>query len=120
MNNAPNLAATVAWLGFIVAFILGAISARTQFCTLGAVSDIVNMSDFTRMRMWVLAMAIAILGAQGLYAAMPRNANTTTDFRLPPPMRTSVRLPQPLASVMPMPNINPPPTYESQVMFGRV
>ena len=69
MNNAPNLAATVVWLGFIVAFILGAISARTQFCTLGAVSDIVNMSDFTRMRMWVLAMAIAILGAQGLYAA---------------------------------------------------
>ena len=69
MNNAPNLAATVVWLGFITAFILGAISARTQFCTLGAVSDIVNMGDFTRMRMWVLAMAIAIIGAQGLYAA---------------------------------------------------
>jgi uncharacterized protein len=69
MNNTTNLASTVAWLGFAVAFILGAISARTQFCTLGAVSDIVNMGDYTRMRMWVLAMAIAILGAQGLYAA---------------------------------------------------
>jgi uncharacterized protein len=69
MTNASNLASTVAWLGFIVAFILGAISARSQFCTLGAVADIVNMGDFTRMRMWVLAMAIAILGAQGLYAA---------------------------------------------------
>ena len=69
MNNIANLAPTVAWLGFVVAFVLGAISARTQFCTLGAVSDIVNMGDFTRMRMWVLAMAIAILGAQGLYAA---------------------------------------------------
>ena len=69
MNSASNLASTVAWLGFAVAFVLGAISARTQFCTLGAVSDIVNMGDFTRMRMWVLAMAIAILGAQGLYAA---------------------------------------------------
>ena len=69
MNSAPNLASTVAWLSFGVAFILGAISARTQFCTLGAVSDIVNMGDFTRMRMWVMAMAIAILGAQGLYAA---------------------------------------------------
>ena len=67
MNTASNLASTVAWLGFAVAFVLGAISARTQFCTLGAVSDIVNMGDFTRMRMWVLA--IAILGAQGLYAA---------------------------------------------------
>ena len=68
MNTASNLATTVAWLGFTVAFILGAISARTQFCTLGAVSDIVNMNDFSRMRMWVLAMAVAIMGAQILYA----------------------------------------------------
>ena len=63
-----NLAVTVAWLSFSVAFILGAISQRTQFCTLGAVSDIVNMNDWTRMRMWVLAMAVALIGAQALYA----------------------------------------------------
>jgi hypothetical protein len=69
VSSTPNLAVTVAWLSFAIAFILGAISARTQFCTLGAVSDIVNMNDWSRMRMWVLAMAIAILGAQGLYAA---------------------------------------------------
>ena len=68
MSNTANLAATVAWLSFVIAFILGAISARTQFCTLGAVSDIVNMGDFSRMRMWVLAMAVAIIGAQTLYA----------------------------------------------------
>ena len=63
-----NLATTVAWLSFAVAFVLGAISARTQFCTLGAVSDIVNMNDWSRMRMWVLAMAVAIIGAQTMYA----------------------------------------------------
>lgn len=68
MNSATNLAATVAWLSFAIAFAVGVISARTQFCTLGAVSDIVNMGDFSRMRMWVLAMAVAILGAQILYA----------------------------------------------------
>ena len=68
MENTSNLATTVAWLGFAVAFILGVISARTQFCTLGAMSDIVNMQDFSRMRMWVLAMAVAIIGAQALYA----------------------------------------------------
>ena len=68
MENTTNLAATVAWLSFGASFILGAISARTQFCTLGAVSDIVNMNDWSRMRMWVLAMAIAIIGAQALYA----------------------------------------------------
>ncbi|MFM7460791.1 MAG: YeeE/YedE family protein [Burkholderiales bacterium] len=67
-SAATNLATTVAWLSFIVAFVLGAISARTQFCTLGAVSDIVNMNDWSRMRMWVLAMAVAIIGAQTLYA----------------------------------------------------
>jgi uncharacterized membrane protein YedE/YeeE len=64
MTLAPNLATTVAWLGFAVAFFLGALSQRTHFCTLGAVSDIVNMNDWTRMRMWVLAMAVAIIGAQ--------------------------------------------------------
>ena len=68
MTTATNFAATVAWLGFFVAFALGAISQRTQFCTLGAVSDIVNMNDWLRMRMWVLAMAVAIIGAQALYA----------------------------------------------------
>ena len=69
MNSTTNLAVTVAWLSFAVAFVLGAISARTQFCTLGAISDLVNIGDGTRMRMWVLAMAVAIIGAQGLYAA---------------------------------------------------
>jgi len=68
MNTASNLATTVAWLSFLIAFVLGVISARTQFCTLGAVSDIVNMGDYSRMRMWVLAMAVAIIGAQVLYA----------------------------------------------------
>jgi hypothetical protein len=68
MTAATNLANTVVWLGFAIAFILGAVSARTQFCTLGAVSDIVNMNDWSRMRMWVLAMAVAIIGAQVMYA----------------------------------------------------
>ncbi len=68
MDNTTNLATTVAWLSFAVAFVLGAISARTQFCTLGAISDIVNMNDWSRMRMWVLAMAVAMIGAQTLYA----------------------------------------------------
>ncbi len=68
MENTANLSTTVAWLAFAVSFILGVISARTQFCTLGAVSDIVNMQDFSRMRMWVLAMGVAIIGAQALYA----------------------------------------------------
>ena len=61
-----NLALTVATLAFCVAFILGALSAKTNFCTLGAVSDIVNMEDWGRMRMWGLSIAVALIGAQAL------------------------------------------------------
>jgi uncharacterized protein len=68
MTPISNLATTVAWWGFAIAFALGVISARTQFCTLGAVSDIVNMNEWSRMRMWVLAMAVAVIGAQVMYA----------------------------------------------------
>lgn len=62
----PN---TVLWLAFAVAFVFGAIGQKTHFCTMGAVSDIVNMGDWSRMRMWLLAIGIAILGAGALHAA---------------------------------------------------
>ncbi len=48
-----------------------------------------------------------------MYADSPRNTNTTTDFRLPPPMRTSVLLPHPEPSTMPKPNISPPTSADS-------
>ena len=54
---------------FALAFIFGAVGNRTNFCTMGAVSDWVNMGDTSRMRMWLLAMAVALLGASGLQLA---------------------------------------------------
>ncbi|HLO64701.1 MAG TPA: YeeE/YedE family protein [Azonexus sp.] len=59
---------TVLWLAFAVAFVFGAIGRKTHFCTMGAVSDIVNMGDWGRMRMWLLAIGVAILGAGALHA----------------------------------------------------
>ncbi len=47
---------------FIFSFIFGAIAQRTHFCTMGAVSDIVNMGDWQRMRQWALAAGVAMLG----------------------------------------------------------
>jgi len=44
------------------AFVLGVVASRTNFCTMGAVSDWVNMSDTGRMRSWFLALATAVLG----------------------------------------------------------
>jgi uncharacterized membrane protein YedE/YeeE len=51
---------------FLLAFIFGAVANKTNFCTMGAVSDWINMGDTSRMRMWLLAIAVAILGAAGL------------------------------------------------------
>ncbi len=56
----------VLWLVFAAAFVFGLIGQKTHFCTMGAVSDILNMEDWSRMRMWLLAIGIAILGAGGL------------------------------------------------------
>ncbi|HEX2331655.1 MAG TPA: YeeE/YedE family protein, partial [Burkholderiales bacterium] len=42
---------------------------KTNFCTMGAVSDWVNMGDTGRMRMWLLAMAVALIGSSALEAA---------------------------------------------------
>ncbi|MDJ0832206.1 MAG: YeeE/YedE family protein [Gammaproteobacteria bacterium] len=50
------------WASFILAFILGAVVNKTNFCTMGAVSDLVNMGDYSRFRAWLLAIAVAMLG----------------------------------------------------------
>lgn len=63
------IATTVLWLAFFLAFAFGAIAQKTHFCTMGAVSDIVSMGDWSRMRMWLLAIGVAILGAAALHAA---------------------------------------------------
>lgn len=58
----------VLWAAFGVAFLFGAIAQRTHFCTMGALSDIVHMGDWTRMRMWVMAIGVAIAGFYGMAA----------------------------------------------------
>jgi uncharacterized protein len=53
---------------FIVALVMGAVMNRTNFCTMGAVSDWVNMGDTGRLRAWILAMAVAMTGLLALEA----------------------------------------------------
>lgn len=64
-----QLAPYVAWGAFALAFVFGAVGAKTNFCTMGAVSDWVNMGDTGRLRMWLLAIAVAILGSNALHLA---------------------------------------------------
>ena len=58
----PGLTARILWAAFALAALFGAIAQRTHFCTMGAVADIVNMGDWARMRAWVLAMGVAVIG----------------------------------------------------------
>ena len=64
---AGTVSTIVVWGGFALAFVFGAVANKTNFCTMGALSDIVNIGHWGRMRMWLLAMAVAMLGA-GLLA----------------------------------------------------
>ena len=57
-----TLTTTVLWSAFGLAILFGALAQRTHFCTMGAIADILTMGDWTRMRMWVLAIAVAVLG----------------------------------------------------------
>ncbi len=45
-----------------VTLVMGAVVSKTGFCTMGAVSDWVNIGDTGRLRAWVLAIATAMVG----------------------------------------------------------
>jgi len=71
---------TVLLTVFGIAFLMGAIANKTNFCTMGAVSDLVNIGDSGRMRAWMLAMAVALIGVVILEAG----GFGSVDSTLPP------------------------------------
>jgi uncharacterized membrane protein YedE/YeeE len=62
---------------FLGGLLLGVISQRTHFCTMGAISDVVHMGDWTRARQWLCAIGVAMLGF-----------TTLADFGLIDPSKT--------------------------------
>jgi uncharacterized protein len=68
LSDIQSLYTHVLWATWVVAFVFGAVAQRTHFCTMGAISDIVNMGDWTRMRMWGMAVGVAMLGFYGMAA----------------------------------------------------
>jgi len=62
LSDFSSLQTQVLWAAFAVSLVFGVVAQKTHFCTMGAISDIVNMGDWTRMRMWGMAVGIAILG----------------------------------------------------------
>jgi len=57
----------VATAAFFAGLVFGAVANKTNFCTMGAVSDMVLMGESSRFRSWMLAVAVAILGTQALH-----------------------------------------------------
>ena len=68
MEEGLAVTTTVAIAGFCAGLVFGATAQRTNFCTMGALSDIVFMGDHGRMRAWMLAIAVAVIGTQTLHA----------------------------------------------------
>ncbi len=56
-------------LGLALGLALGFVARRGRFCTLGALEDALYGADTRRLRMWLLAMAVAIAGTQTLLLA---------------------------------------------------
>ncbi len=71
---------TVLWAVFATAFIMGAVVNKTNFCTMGAVSDWVNIGDRNRFRAWLLAICVAIIGV----LILESNGIVSLDKTLPP------------------------------------
>ena len=64
LSGALGLAGT----GFAGGLLLGLAARRGRFCTLGAIEDALYANDLGRVRMWALALAVAILGTFALSA----------------------------------------------------
>ena len=52
----------IGWGGLIIGIVFGFIVYRTNFCTMGSISDILSFGDYRRFRSWLLAGATAIVG----------------------------------------------------------
>ncbi len=75
---------------FGLSIIFGAIANKANFCTMGAVSDWINMGDLNRMRSWMLAVATAILGVGILeYTGSIDLSLTTSNETSNPPYRVA-------------------------------
>ena len=55
--------------GFVLAAVFGFVANRTNFCAMGAVSDMLHMGSRGRLGAWFFAAGLAILGTQWLHAA---------------------------------------------------
>jgi uncharacterized membrane protein YedE/YeeE len=70
--------------GLVIGFVFGWIVYRTDFCTMGSISDFMSFGDFRRFRAWILAGAVSLVGAQLLQGVgivdLSKTMYLTTNF----------------------------------------
>ena len=80
---------TLIWF-FTIALVFGALANKTNFCTMGAVSDWANFGNLNRMRSWVLAIAFTVIGVGVLeYLGLLDMSLTVSNETSTPPYRFS-------------------------------
>lgn len=65
----PSGIADLTLIGLALGGAFGAAVQYSHFCTMGCVSDAVLFGSFRRLRIWLLAIAVALLGSQALAMA---------------------------------------------------
>ena len=68
LNELAALKTQFLWAAFLVSVLFGWIVQRSHFCTMGAISDWINMGDSSRAKMWVLSVVTASLALWGMNA----------------------------------------------------
>lgn len=66
MHSPEALTLFVLLGGAAVGAMFGAVVQATRFCTMGAIADLVSFGDAKRLRVWVGAALLAMLGTQAL------------------------------------------------------
>lgn len=64
--------------GLAIGVIVGATAFASNFCAVGAVADIMFAKDWRRLRAWMMAGGVAIIGAQALETASLVNLGSST------------------------------------------
>ena len=64
--DVSNLTTTITGGGLALGVVLGYVANKTNFCTMGAISDVVNMNHWGRIRAWLLVIAVAMIGTNVL------------------------------------------------------
>ena len=81
-----EIASKVLILGFLIAAIMGFVGNRSQYCTMGAVADWINVGDTNRLRAWLFSIAVAVFGVSLLeFQQWIHLQETRPPYRMPSP-----------------------------------